>query len=104
MEDTPSDYGGASVTVYWWESGASLHRMPPGGTLGNLGGRSRYYIRDDEAGRTGYDFTGEWVEPSRRESQLSPAPLILHCFSATILQFKSAILAFSASVQAWPPF
>ena len=24
-------------------------------------------------------------------------------FSATILQFKSAILAFSASVQAWPP-
>jgi nitroreductase len=39
-------------------------------------------------------------EPCRRESQLSPAPLIFHCFSATILQFKSAILAFSASVQA----
>ncbi len=27
-----------------------------------------------------------------------------HCFFATILQFKSAILAFSASVQACPPF
>jgi hypothetical protein len=50
--------GAASVTVYWWESGASLHRMPPGGTPGNLGGRSRYYIRGDEADRTGYDYAG----------------------------------------------
>ena len=42
----------------------------------------------------------------RRNDPLEPAPRIDQAsgFSATILQFKSAILAFSAAVQASPPF
>ena len=34
----------------------------------------------------------------------STRPTVDHAFCATILQFKSAIFAFSASVQACPPF
>jgi hypothetical protein len=46
---------------------------------------------------------GEPVNPVC-DSAADPAGNAGYCFSATIRQFKSAILAFSASVQAWPPF
>ena len=40
--------------------------------------------------------------PNQRAARPAVDPIDC-CFSATILQFKSAILAFSASVQACPP-